>query len=551
MAKAQVPITVLVAAVGGQGGQLFSQWLFDAAKIAGFAPVGVGLPGLSQREGATVYYLEFFARPEETAFFSPFPEKGRVQVLIGLELLELLRALREGYLADDGAIIGSTHRVLTADEKLPLKGGFITAEQVLPLLQQMGRRCVVFDAVQAAGLAGLSERAANAILFGALAASGILPFPPDAFRRAIEHYGVAVAFNLRAFEFGMRFREWQAQLRASDGAAADEWASLPEPKLPTDIQRRMETLSVDDELAMTLRYAARWLCHYQDARYFAKYLDKVQAIYEQERGRDGDLLVTKEVARILALRMAYEDAVRVAQLKTERQRFARLRKEHRLSDDTVYRVVDFFSPDWDELTGLLPLRMTNDQCINDQCGNDQCHNDQCHNDQCGNDQWAMPLLPSQAEELRRPALQLRVETSSLSGYLLVRALLLFKPLRPYSRRFRKEWAAIEAWLEAVREAMDVDRDLAFLVARSGEMVRGYGRTRRKTLAAWHAFTAFLKTLQRQGLPMAEIVSLGEQFLALAMSGPQGAEQAWHFAVETLRSLPSSVNSLSQKSDEPP
>jgi len=535
-----------VAAVGGQGGQLFSQWLFDAAKIAGFAPVGVGLPGLSQREGATVYYLEFFARPEETAFFSPFPEKGRVQVLIGLELLELLRALREGYLADDGAVVGSTHRVLTADEKLPLKGGFITAEQVLPLLQQMGRRCVVFDAVQAAGLAGLSERAANAILFGALAASGILPFPPDAFRRAIEHYGVAVAFNLRAFEFGMRFREWQAQLRASDGAAADEWASLPEPKLPIDIQRRMETLSVDDELAMTLRYAARWLCHYQDARYFAKYLDKVQAIYEQERGRDGDLLVTKEVARILALRMAYEDAVRVAQLKTERQRFARLRKEHRLSDDTVYRVVDFFSPDWDELTGLLPLRMTNDQCINDQCVNDQCHNDQC-----GNDQWAMPLLPSQAEELRRPALQLRVETSSLSGYLLVRALLLFKPLRPYSRRFRKEWAAIEAWLEAVREAMDVDRDLAFLVARSGEMVRGYGRTRRKTLAAWHAFMAFLKTLQRQGLPMAEIVSLGEQFLALAMSGPQGAEQAWHFAVETLRSLPSSVNSLSQKSDEPP
>jgi indolepyruvate ferredoxin oxidoreductase beta subunit len=531
MANEQVPITVLVAAVGGQGGQLFSQWLFDAAKIAGFAPVGVGLPGLSQREGATVYYLEFFARPEETAFFSPFPEKGRVQVLIGLELLELLRALREGYLADDGANVGSTHRVLTADEKLPLKGGFITAEQVLPLLQQMGRRCVVFDAVQAAGLAGLSERAANAILFGALAASGILPFPPDAFRRAIEHYGVAVAFNLRAFEFGMRFREWQAQLRASDGAAADEWASLPEPKLPTDIQRRMETLSVDDELAMTLRYAARWLCHYQDARYFARYLDKVQAIYEQERGRDGDLLVTKEVARILALRMAYEDAVRVAQLKTERQRFARLRKEHRLSDDTVYRVVDFFSPDWDELTGLLPLRMTNDQC--------------------GNDQWAMPLLPSQAEELRRPALQLRVETSSLSGYLLVRALLLFKPLRPYSRRFRKEWAAIEAWLEAVREAMDVDRDLAFLVARSGEMVRGYGRTRRKTLAAWHAFMAFLKTLQRQGLPMAEIVSLGEQFLALAMSGPQGAEQAWHFAVETLRSLPSSVNSLSPKSGESP
>jgi indolepyruvate ferredoxin oxidoreductase beta subunit len=234
MANEQVPITVLVAAVGGQGGQLFSQWLFDAAKIAGFAPVGVGLPGLSQREGATTYYLEFFARPEETAFFSPFPEKGRVQVLIGLELLELLRALREGYLADDGAIIGSTHRVLTADEKLPLKGGFITAEQVLPLLQQ-GRRCVVFDAVQAAGLAGLSERAANAILLGAFAASEVLPFPTDAFRKAIEHYGVAVNFNLRAFEFGMKFREWQAQLRTSDGAGRRVVGQIPEPNLPKTV----------------------------------------------------------------------------------------------------------------------------------------------------------------------------------------------------------------------------------------------------------------------------------------------------------------------------
>jgi len=40
MLMERMPITVLVAAVGGQGGQLFSQWLFDAAKIAGFAPVG-------------------------------------------------------------------------------------------------------------------------------------------------------------------------------------------------------------------------------------------------------------------------------------------------------------------------------------------------------------------------------------------------------------------------------------------------------------------------------------------------------------------------------
>jgi len=511
-----MPVTVLVAAVGGQGGQLFSQWLFDAAKEAGFFPVGVGLPGLSQREGATVYYLEFFAEREATSLFSPFPEKGKVQVLVGLELLELLRAVRDGYLSEDGTVVGSTHRVLTTEEKLPLKGGFVTAEQALPILQQQAKQCIVFDAVQAAALAGLSERAANAILFGALAASEVLPFPTEAFRRAIEHYGVAVGFNLRAFEFGLRYREWLPKLRALDDFAALEWESLPEPKLPEQVRRKMEALSTDEELASILKNAAKWLCHYQDVRYFDRYLDCVGEIYGQDKLKAASLLVTKEVARVLAMRMAYEDAVRVAQLKTQRQRFERLRREHQIGEETVYRVVDFFSPDWDELTGLMPFgkrdegRGTGDE-----------------------GEGELPSLPMQSEELRKPALQLRVETSSLTGYLLLKSLQLLKPLRPYSRRFKQEWSAIAEWLSAVKNALDENYDLAFLIARSGELVRGYGRTRRKTLAAWRTFVAFLKALRKRGVPVNEIVALGEQFLDLAVSGPEGAEKAWQFAKERL------------------
>lgn len=519
MRELTMPITVLVAAVGGQGGQLFSQWLFDAAKEAGFYPVGVGLPGLSQREGATVYYLEFFSEPEAVSFFSPFPEKGRVQILVGLELLELLRAVRDGYLAEDGIVIGSTHRVLTTEEKLPLKSKFVTAEQVFPFLKQQAKQCIAFDAIQAAAMAGLSERAANAILFGALAASGVLPFPPEAFRKAIEHYGVAVSFNLRAFEFGLRYREWLSQLHALEDFAAKEWENLPEPKLPMEVQRKMEALCVDDELKTILRHAAKWLCHYQDARYFERYLDCVREIYERDEGRGArdELSVTKEVARILAMRMAYEDAVRVAQLKTNRQRFERMRREHQIGDETVYQVADFFSPDWDELTGLLPFKGTRDTGH----GTLETENDE------------LPKLPSQAEDLKRAALQIRVETSSLIGFLLLKALQLFKPLRPYSQRFKWEWAAINEWLEAIKQTLDKDYELAFLIARSGELVRGYGRTRRKTLALWRTFVQFLNALQKRGLPTDEIVNLGEQFLAVAMSGPDSAEKAWQFAKDKL------------------
>ncbi len=517
------PITVLVAAVGGQGGQLFSQWLFDAAKIAGFAPIGVGLPGLSQREGATTYYLEFFARPEETSLFSPFPEKGQVQILIGLELLELLRAIQSGYLSTDGVIVGSTHRVLTADEKLPIKGGFVTEQQALPILHQAAKQFIVFDAVKAAIFSGLSERAANAILLGALAASEVLPFPPNAFRKAIEHYGVAVNFNLRAFEFGLKYREWSDKLNQLESEVTTEWEQISEPNLPESVRRKMEALSLDDELASTLKQAARWLCHYQDARYFARYLDCLQAICERDRKCSSNLLVTKEMARILALRMAYEDAIRVAQLKTQRQRFKRLRQEHHIADDTVYRVVDFFSPDWDELTGLLPIKVTSDKNLQSPVPDPQSLSEVAD----------LPTLPSQDEELKRPAVQLKLETTSLLGFLMLKALSFLKPLRPYSQRFKSEWEAITEWLSAVDWALREDYELAFLVARSGEMVRGYGRTLRKTLSAWRAFIAFLKALHQRGTPTREIVSLGEQFLELAMGGPQGPEKAWRFAEEQL------------------
>lgn len=229
-----------------------------------------------------------------------------------------------------------------------------------------------------------------------------------------------------------------------------EWEQIPEPDLPEPVRRKMEALRLDDELASTLKQAARWLCHYQDARYFARYLDCLQAICERDRECSSNLLVTKEVARILALRMAYEDAIRVAQLKTQRQRFERLRQEHRIADDTVYRVVDFFSPDWDELTGLLPVKVTGGKGHGTRATNLQ---PPVPDPQPLSEVDDLPNLPSQVEELKRPAVQLRLETTSLLGFLTLKALSLLKPLRPYSQRFKSEWEAITEWLSAVDWAL--------------------------------------------------------------------------------------------------
>ncbi|MBI1892537.1 MAG: hypothetical protein HYS14_00255 [Candidatus Rokubacteria bacterium] len=52
--------------------------------------------------------------------------------------------------------------------------------------------------------------------------------------------------------------------------------------------------------------------------------------------------------------MSYEDAVRVTELKTRPERFARIRTEMRMTDGQVLRVTDFLKPDIDEIYGVLP-----------------------------------------------------------------------------------------------------------------------------------------------------------------------------------------------------
>ncbi len=518
--KSKEPITVLISAVGGQGGQLFAQWLFDAGRLAGYYPVGVGLPGLSQREGATVYYIEFFPDPEQTGLFSPFPEKGCVRLLIGLELLELVRILKEGYLSPDGFVFGSSHRVLTTEEKLPLYPRHLTEQTVNALMARFGDRGFLFNAVESALASGLGERSANALLLGALARSSVLPFPKEAFRSAIEAYGVSVSQNLKAFDWGYRYPEWLHRQEPFRSYLSLEWQSWSEPSLSEPLSKRLESFSrISQRLGSLVKEAVRMLVHYQNEPYAARYLTETETVLRREWDQWGQTDVTEEVARILALRMAYEDAIRVAQLKTERVRFDRLRLQHQIDPTTVYQVTDFLSPDWDELIGLLPASRRHRPVVYPQSFSDV--------------ELLLSAFPDQSAELQQPSLQLRLPTTSLAGYLLLRSLLLLKPLRTRSQRFAKEWALIDAWLTCVRHYLSKSPDWALVVAQSGELVRGYGRTRRKSEAAWKVFIGFVDALDRFGEREEKALATARRFLEIASEGPEGPVRAIQFVRDTL------------------
>ena len=50
-------LTVLIAALGGEGGGVMADWLMHAATACAFPAQATSIPGVAQRTGATTYYL--------------------------------------------------------------------------------------------------------------------------------------------------------------------------------------------------------------------------------------------------------------------------------------------------------------------------------------------------------------------------------------------------------------------------------------------------------------------------------------------------------------
>ena len=53
-------ITIAILAMGGEGGGVLADWIVDLAEQAGYLAQLTSVPGVAQRTGATIYYLEIF-----------------------------------------------------------------------------------------------------------------------------------------------------------------------------------------------------------------------------------------------------------------------------------------------------------------------------------------------------------------------------------------------------------------------------------------------------------------------------------------------------------
>jgi indolepyruvate ferredoxin oxidoreductase beta subunit len=113
------PITILVAALGGEGGGVLADGIVAAATDAGLPVQSTSIPGVAQRTGATTYYLELYpakwsALGELRPVLALTPSPGNVDLMVASELIEAGRAMQNGFVSPDRTtLVASTHRVYT------------------------------------------------------------------------------------------------------------------------------------------------------------------------------------------------------------------------------------------------------------------------------------------------------------------------------------------------------------------------------------------------------------------------------------------------------
>lgn len=481
---AREPVTILIAALGGQGGGVLTDWIVHAARAEGLLAQATSTPGVSQRTGATTYYIEL-AWPEESAappVFGLAPVPGQVDVLVCAELLEAARMLERGISAPARTtVVASTHRVYTTREKMSGGDARFDSDRIVDAAHALAKHAVLFD------MEAIRRRHATAIsasLFGALAGSGALPIGRAACEDAVRSAGRGADASLAAFAEAYE-RAQVPTAGAASGVAGGRDAvavvtemtiaadaivatdaivttdtSTPPHALPVDIARAVAALP--QPVAEIAAPGAVELIEYQGPRYASRYLDRVARIVIASRRLDKGQPrheAAREAARWLALWMRYDDVIRVAREKIRASRFARIRDEAATPDGAVVRVYDFFKPSRVEMAAILPRRLG---------------------------AWLESGAPLHAVGAsgtgnRASARKgVTLQTTSVTGALALRALAALRPLRPHSLRFAREQQAIEDWLVALELALTHDArwggGAAVAVARLPRLIRGYGDT---------------------------------------------------------------------------
>ena len=452
-------ITIAIAAMGGQGGGVLGDWIVGLAENNGFYAQSTSVPGVAQRTGATVYYIEPFPQGTQTEdsrspVLALMPVPGDVDVVVAAELVEAGRAVQRGIVTPDRTtLIASDHRAYAYTEKSSMSDGRIDSENLKGQFGATAKHFICFDMQSMAEAHGT---VISATLFGALAGSGALPFAIENFEDAIRNTGKAIETNLAAFS---------AAAARAGGQTQEEPQALADEELEaTAVNNAGHYPAVSQDI---INNVIQRLVDYQDTRYAKTYLERLNRVFQLDTRHGGDATnwaLTQATAKHLGLWMSYEDTIRVADLKIRESRFERSKEEVRATDNEIVYLTEFMHPRIEEVADTLPAFLG---------------------------RW---LLRSNGLKsiLEKTVLRERkIHTAKLSGFLLLYALSSLRRVRRGTLRFQVEQQRINDWLNRIEVAAVDNYELAIEIAKCQNLVKGYGDTHERGLKSFNRIMFYL------------------------------------------------------------
>ncbi len=493
------PYKIAILAMGGEGGGVLADWIVQLGEDQGYVAQTTSVPGVAQRTGATIYYVELFdpRTPQEKAVgqvhlteklpvLSLMPMPGDVDIVLASELMEAGRAVVRGLVTPRRTtLIASTHRVYAMSEKSHLGDGRVDAAQLLEESAKVAKRFIGFDM---AHLAQESQSVISAVLFGALASSKTLPFTREQFEETIRRGGVGVEKSLlafsKAFDISLSLEDQPQQLSDQDSIASFELPSTASlhPKIKSLIERIEQAFPKDCHEMML--HGVRRLVDYQDPDYAHLYLDRLHALKLSftETEREGELI--RESARHLALWMSYEDTARVAGLKIRSTRFDRVRQESQVQEGQMIQIHEYMHPRVQEVAETLPAplgRMILGSVLLTRL---------------------LGIFTSKGRV---------IQTSSIRGFLLLSLVASAKKWRRTTLRFKAEQERIERWMTLIQAFAPQNSDKALEWIKCQSLVKGYSDTHERGVKNFERLFAFIKA--KTQLDAQSIRSMREAALA--------------------------------------
>jgi indolepyruvate ferredoxin oxidoreductase beta subunit len=482
-------ITIAILAMGGEGGGVLSDWIVDLAEHSGSYAQTTSVPGVAQRTGATIYYLEIFPRiladmqgKEPVLALMPVP--GEVDVVIASELMETGRAIQRGLVTPERTtLISSTHRVYSMTERIAMADGRSDSETFMAAAASSAKTFISADFAKIADREGTVISAA---LFGGLAGTEVLPFSRSQFEDAIRRGGIGVDASLKAFAAGYEAARGKRETEQVAAETPDGDAEYKVGPLLRELAERIRS-GFPVESHSILFPGIKRTAEYQDVRYAADYLDQLESIRELDRTfGDGKFVLLRETGRYLALMLSFEDAARVADLKTRSSRFERVARETHASPSQLIEINEFLSPQPQEIADLLPLKLG--QWL------------------LGND-FVKDLI------IRATKGGKIIHTNSLHGFVMLYALARLRIFRRASLRFHIEQQRIRGWLAAISSIVKEDYALAVEVAECGQLIKGYADTHTLGARNLHTLLEHLPRIRGAAAPAYELRQLRKAALS--------------------------------------